>query len=41
MILCCINFGIKKIGKAIPGEAWTGPEGSSRLRLPDFMTLST
>jgi hypothetical protein len=26
---------IKK-GKAIPLQAWTGPEGSRRLRLPDF-----
>jgi hypothetical protein len=23
-------------GKAIPLQAWTGPQGSSRLRLPDF-----
>jgi hypothetical protein len=23
-------------GKAIPLEAWTGPEGSRRFRLPDF-----
>jgi hypothetical protein len=27
--------------KAIPLEAWTGPEGSRRLRLPDFKTVST
>ena len=26
-------------GKAIPVQAWTGPEGSRRLRLPDYMTL--
>jgi hypothetical protein len=26
-------------GKAIPLQAWTGPEGSRRLRLPDFMTI--
>jgi len=25
-------------GKAIPLQAWTGPEGSRRLRLPDFKT---
>ena len=30
-----------KAGKAIPLQAWTGPEGSRRLRLPDFKTLST
>jgi hypothetical protein len=23
-------------GKTIPLQAWTGPEGSGRLRLPDF-----
>jgi len=28
-------------GKAIPLQAWTGPEGSRRLRLPDFKTLGT
>jgi len=28
-------------GKAIPLQAWTGPEGSKRLRLPDFMTIGT
>jgi hypothetical protein len=28
-------------GKDIPIVAWTGPEGSRRLRLPDFKTIST
>jgi len=28
-------------GKIIPLQAWTGPEGSRRLRLPDFKTIST
>jgi len=27
--------------KAIPLQAWTGPEGSRSLRLPDFKTIST
>jgi len=27
--------------KAIPLQAWTGPECSRRLRLPDFKTIST
>jgi len=27
--------------KAIPLQAWTGPEGSRRLRLSDFKTIST
>jgi len=26
-------------GKAIPLQAWTGPEGSRRLRPPDFKTI--
>jgi hypothetical protein len=28
-------------GKAIPLRAWTGPEGSRKLRLPDFKTIDT
>ena len=24
--------------KAVPLQAWTGPEGSRKLRLPDFVT---
>jgi len=28
-------------GKAIPLQDWTDPEGSRRLRLPDFKTVST
>jgi hypothetical protein len=31
----------KKKGKAIPLQAWTDPEGSRRLRLPDFKTIGT
>jgi hypothetical protein len=26
---------------ATPGQAWKGPQGSRRLRLPDFMTVGT
>jgi hypothetical protein len=32
---------VKGKGKAIPLQAWRGPEGSRRVRLPDFMTLGT
>jgi len=32
---------IIKKGKAIPLQAWTSPEGSRRLRLPDFKTIGT
>jgi len=27
-------------GKAVPLHAWTGPEGSRKLRLPDFVTTA-
>ena len=28
------------IGKAVPLQAWSGPEGSRKLRFPDFMTTA-
>jgi hypothetical protein len=28
-------------GKAIPLQTWTGPEGSRKLRFPDFKTINT
>jgi hypothetical protein len=28
-------------GKAIPLQAWTGPEGSRKLRLPNFKIVGT
>jgi hypothetical protein len=28
-------------GKAVPLQAWTGPEGSRKSRLPDFKTIGT
>jgi hypothetical protein len=34
------NINIYK-GKPIPLQAWTGPEGSRRLRLPDFKIIGT
>ena len=27
-------------GKAVPLQAWSGPEGSEMLRFPDFMTTA-
>jgi len=36
------NSGFKGLkGKAIPLQAWTGPEGSRKLRLPDFKIIGT
>jgi hypothetical protein len=36
----CVCVCVYK-GKAIPLEALTVPEGSRRLRLPDFKTIGT
>jgi hypothetical protein len=40
-----ITLPLKKLAKsitdAIPFQAWTGTEGSRRLRLPDFKTFGT
>jgi len=27
-------------GKAVPLRAWSGPEGSRKLRFPDFLTTA-
>jgi len=35
------RYMVKGKGKAIPLQAWTGPEGSGRLRLTDFKTIGT
>jgi len=37
-----IKYGItgKGKGKAVPLQAWSGPEGSRRLRVPDYMTTA-
>jgi len=35
------EFSGKGKGKAVPLHTWTGPEGSRRLRFPDFKTIST
>jgi len=32
---------VKVKGKAIPLQAWTGPEGSRRMKVPDFMPIGT
>jgi hypothetical protein len=37
----CLCKLLCKKGIAIPLHAWTGPEGSRRLRLPDFQTVGT
>jgi len=34
------TFKGKRKGKAVPLQAWSGPEGSTKLRFPDFMTTA-
>ena len=31
---------MKGKGKGVPLQAWTGPEVSRKLRLPDYMTMA-
>ena len=35
------RLNIQCKGKAIPLQAWTGPEGSRRLKLPYFKIIGT
>jgi hypothetical protein len=35
------DFHISGKGKAVRLQAFTGPDGSRRLRLPDFKTIGT
>jgi len=31
-------YKIYEIDKGVPSQAWSGPQGSRKLRFPDFMT---
>ena len=35
----CVKCSKHK-GKAVPLQAWSGPEGSRKLRFPDFVTTA-
>ena len=35
-----VHVYVKVKGKAVPLQAWSGPEGSRKLRFPDFMTTA-
>ena len=37
LVMCWHN---SKKGKSVPLQAWSGPEGSRKLRFPDFMTTA-
>ena len=39
-LVVIINSIKKDKGKAVPLQAWTGPEGSRTLRFPDFVTTA-
>jgi len=44
-LLSCRKFNtgdkpLKCHYKAVPLQAWSGPEGSRKLRFPDFMTTA-
>ena len=34
------NVGLNIKGKAVPLQAWSGPEGSRKLSFPDYMTTA-
>jgi len=41
-LICGIPYSLtyKQKGKAVPLQAWRGPEGSRKLSFPDFMTAA-
>jgi len=36
----CKRYAVSKAGKAVLLQAWSGPEGSKKLRFPDFTTTA-
>ena len=38
---CASSWLIKKKGKAVPLQAWTGPEGSYEVKVPRFRDNGT
>ena len=39
-VVCVCVYIYKFNGKSVPLQAWSGPEGSRKLRFPDFMTTA-
>ena len=38
---CLMHFVLKQVKcKSVPLQAWSDPEGSGKLRFPDFMTTA-
>ena len=40
VFVCPVVMTLNKKGKAVPLQVWSGPEGSSKLRFPDYMTMA-
>jgi len=40
VIIVILQAFLMHSGKALPFQAWSGPEGSRKLRFPDFMTTA-
>jgi hypothetical protein len=40
LLLILLLFWWVKKGKAVPLQAWSGPEGSRKLRFPDFIAAA-
>ena len=41
VVTSALNISFFRIkGKAVPLQAWSGPEGSKKLRFPDFTTTA-
>ena len=38
-VMLCYKF-VNSKGKSVPLQAWNSPEGSTKLRFPDFMTTA-
>jgi len=38
--LFSVRYELEKKSKAVPLQAWSGPEGSRKLSFPDFMTTA-
>jgi len=37
---CTACQGTDTVQKAVPLQAWSGPDGAKKLRFPDFMTTA-
>jgi len=40
LLMCVFVHVCVDKGKSVPLQAWSGPEGSRKLRFPDFVTMA-